>query len=510
MPRKLKRAVELSGLARSMAGLRRGGDAAAKRRQVTVVQKLAQLHGLPQKIGQILSLGELGGEEQLFSSLTETPPALSSREAFEEIERALGRPLDDCFTDIEEQGVGASLAQVHKAALLDGREVAVKIQYPGIAEALDVDLRALGWLTAPVGGLRRGFDMSGYRREVGSMFREELDYRHEAEMLARFHEVARNFPQVEIPQVVEECSNARVLTMTWLSGETFASTRAWPLETRRETASLLLRLFLKSCFSWGLLHADPHAGNYRFRREQGRPVIGLLDFGCVKTLDARTTGALAVLIEDTAAGELESKRTRAHYETLGFQPLLLAPMQHLLPGLSEILFEPFCLDRRFDLRSWRLGERVEEHLGEFRWNFRMAGPPELIFFMRAYQGLIQYLKALDAPVNWQEEYRRLAGPVISPAEQVPRVRRPGAEAAVTSRALKIRVTERKGTKAQVTLAASATENLLELLPPGLDVKLAARGIDVPEIARKAAAGGFAPGDLFHFHDGEKSYRVWLE
>ncbi|MBZ5541939.1 MAG: AarF/ABC1/UbiB kinase family protein [Acidobacteriia bacterium] len=510
MQRKLKRAAELGGLARTMASLQRGSSASARQSQTSVVQRLAQLHGLPQKIGQILSLGELGGEERLFSSLTETAPALSSREAFEEIEKALGRPLGECFAHIEAQGVGASLAQVHKAILPDGRAVAVKIQYPGIADALDLDLRALGWLTAPVGGLNRGFDLSGYRREIGSMFREELNYRHEAEMLGSFREVARRSPRVEIPEVVEEFSNERVLTMAWLDGEPFASTHAWPLAARTEAASVLLRFFLASCFSWGLLHADPHAGNYRFRLIQGRPVIGLLDFGCVKALDARATGALSALIEDTATGVFDPIRARSHFEAMGFQALLLAPMQHLLPGLSEILFEPFSREQPFDLNAWRLGERVEAHLGEFRWNFRMAGPPQLIFFMRAYQGLIQYLKALDAPVNWQEEYRRLAAPALLPE--------PGAKAAAQSAwpvrakssSLKIRVAQSGRTKAEVTFLATVAENLPELMPLGLEEKLANHGIDVAQIAQKAVAGGFAPGDLFHFEEGAKSYRVWLE
>ncbi|MBZ5526586.1 MAG: AarF/ABC1/UbiB kinase family protein [Acidobacteriia bacterium] len=510
MQRKLKRAAELAGLARNMASLRRGSGAASKKSQGVVVQRLAQLHGLPQKIGQILSLGELGGEEHLFSSLTETAPALSSRDAFREIAKELGRPIEKCFRKIDENGVGASLAQVHKAVLRDGRAVAVKIQYPGIAEALDVDLRALGLLTAPVGGLRRGFDMSGYRREIGGMFREELDYRHEAEMLRSFSEVARSCLRVEIPEVIEEFSGARLLTMTWLDGEPFSSTHGWPLEARREAASAMLHLFLATCFCQGLLHADPHSGNYRFRLEQGRPMIGLLDFGCVKKLDARTTGALASLIEDTAAGNLDAALLRAHLETLGFQSLLLLPMQHLLPGLCNILFEPFCTDRPFDLREWRLGERVEAHLGEFRWNFRMAGPPELIFFMRAYQGLIQYLTALDAPVNWQEVYRSLTIPVTSAQPPSGQPVRPSPAVLVQSRALKIRVLQDGRTKAEVIFPSTAAENLVELLPPGLEEKLASQGIDVAEIAKESVSGGFAAGNLFQYEEGAKSYRVWLE
>jgi len=229
----------------------------------------------------------------------------------------------------------------------------------------------------------------------------------------------------------------------------------------------------------------------------------------VKALDERAIGALRGLIDSTIAGTLkaDSSRARAYYEALGFNPLLLAPMEQKLAPLSEILFEPFCTDRPFDPRGWHLGERVGSLLGELRWNFRVAGPADLIFFMRAYQGLIQYSKMLDAPVNWHELYRAIQRPIAATVPQ-PAAATPPEN--VKSRNLRIRVEEHGRLKAEVTFAAAAAANLPELIPEEIEPKLAQRGIDLGKVTGELITSHFAPGEVFKLEDGSKSFRVWLE
>ena len=509
MHRNVTRAVELAALGKDLIALRQRGKLEESSRRARVVDRLMRLHGLPQKIGQILSLTELNEEVPVFTRLVETPAQLPPAQAFAEIDRALGRPWRTCFRFLSPEGIGASLAQVHRGTLHDGRDVAVKIQYPGMAEALKIDLKALGWLTAPLGGLRRGFDLAGYRGEVGEMLRQELDYLHEVEMLKRFQLLTSGLDNVSVPYVVEEFCGEHILTMTWIEGDSFGDARHWPAEARGQIASALVSLFFASVFSAHLLHADPHPGNYRFQDGQRGVVVGLLDFGCVKTLTPDISGALHALISDTILDRLRgnAERAQARFEGLGFHSLLLTPMQHLLPDLCEILFEPFLKDEAFDLKSWRLGARVEETLGELRWNFRMAGPPALIYFVRAYQGLIQYLAALDEPVNWRAAFER-AG--IRQAEEP----RPVAEARVCQTAksefLRIRVTREGRMKAELTFPVGAAENLPDLIPPDVEPKLAARNIDVVQISRSLIADGFPPGELFSLREGEDNFRIWLE
>jgi hypothetical protein len=488
---------------------RRGGPAESRARQ-QLVERMGALHGLPQKIGQILAVGELSGPRQAYTPLTEGPAALPAPEALAAMERALGRPLADCFRSVAPEGISASLGQVHRAVLPDGRAVAVKVQYPGIAEDLELDPAALGWLTAPIGGLRRGFDLAAYQREVGDMLRQELDYRQEAAAIKKFAGLTRDWPGVALPEVIAELSGDRILTMTWVEGETIAAARSWPPEERREVARTLLRLFFTGCLQWGWLHADPHPGNYRFTRAGGRAVVGLLDFGCVKQLDGAAVGGLADLIRAALDESVvpPPEEVLARYLALGFQGDLLAPAAHLLPELTRILLEPLRVLGPFPLTSWHPGERIAELLGPLRWNYRFAGPAHLIYVIRAFQGLLHYLEALDAPVSWSEVLRGIDPPrdprVTAPA-------RPVAKAAtMKSKHLRIRVLESGRARADLTFGAGLAASLPDLVPPDLEDKLAARSIDVERIARDVVGREFEPGDLFLLDEGDKQIRVWLE
>ena len=505
------RSWQLGMLAKDMARGRLRRKRAGDQDRLPLVERMGALHGLPQKIGQILSLSELSREDQTYTPLTEYRATLPAPAAFAEMEKQLGRPLDAYFRQMDDTGISASIGQVHRAVLHDGRKVAVKVQYPDIAESVRLDLRALGWLTAPMGGLKRGFDLKSYQREVGSMLEEELDYRHEALMIKQFAASTAEWDDVEVPAVIEELSGDRILTMTWVEGEPFSAVRRWPAETRRQLSRTLLRLFLAGCFRWGTLHADPHPGNYRFRQQNGRATVGLLDFGCVKRIDEDLRNELAGLLEDVIEGRIEQSADRAlaRYAGMGFRQDMLEPIAHLLAPLSRVLFEPFHAPQPFSLASWSLGKGVEQILGNFRWNFRFAGPAHLIFLVRAYQGLIQYLQALDTPIDWREaweETRQDCTPSLEPAQSA----RQESRGAMKSKSLRIRVSENKRMKVDLTFGARCAENLSDLIPPELQEKLRQRSIDIDETVRKVVASDFEPMELFQLEEGSKSVRVWLE
>ena len=507
MRRQMRRAFELAVLGREFAVSKRRTGARKRDAQLRVIDRLENLHGLPQKIGQILSLSELRSDAPVYRRLTETKAVLSLPDVKRQITNAFGAPWQDCFRSIEGPGTGASLAQVHKAVLHDGRVVAIKVQIPNIAESLELDLKALGWLTAPVGGLRRGFDLASYRREVGTMLREELDFRHEAAALRVFGVFASRFRSMVVPEVIEECSNETILTMSWVEGETFSAVRKWPAEIRKKIAATLLEFFFASIFQAKVFHADPHPGNYRFSCSDAGITIGLLDFGCTRELESSTVTALRELIEGTIHGEFggDGRNELNRFVALGFHPGLLEPMQARLPALCKILFEPLLFDVEYDLSQWRLGERVSHVLGEYRWNFRTAGPASLIYFMRAYQGLIQYLSALDVPIRWRSAFEDSVRASATVADGEDQETSPS-----LTRVMKIRVVRSGVTKAELTFPATSAENLDELLPEGVGPKLAARQIDVAAIAERAAAHGFPAGELFRLQEGSDDFAVWLE
>ena len=207
-----------------------------KKSDAFVAERLGQLRGLPQKVGQILALNEMSDGQSNYRALSEGPGALSFEDVRLVVEEELGAPLAELFGEFAEQGIGASLSQVHRAQSKDGRDVAVKVQYPGIGEAIESDLHALGWLSAPVGNLRRGFDLPAYQQHVQEILAAELDYRLEADNLRAYAESLGELGRwVWVPESVKELSSERVLTMSYKTGQSIEEiAQGW--DARRRVA----------------------------------------------------------------------------------------------------------------------------------------------------------------------------------------------------------------------------------------------------------------------------------
>jgi hypothetical protein len=508
MTQRVKRATQLTMLAGEIVRAAVSKTAKGRRR---VSAHMGALHGLPQKIGQMLSLKDFEHADKAFAALTQGRTSLPPERVFEEIERALGEPISRWFESIDREGLSASLGQVHRARLWDGRDVAVKVQYPGIADAVRQDLSMLGVLALPMGGFRRRFDVSGYRREMALRLEEELDYRKEVERMREFTRLTEALPAVRVPQPVYELCGKTVLTATWLENVSLDEAVHWPEPVRRELAGTLLKLFLFSIFRWRVLHADPHAGNYRFALEQGRPVLVLFDFGCVKEVPrafSREFRRLIALCGD-AKRPASSEDLLQVFAALGFRRELLEPMAAKLPALAQVLVEPFLAEGSFSVRDWNLSERFSKLLGDLKWNFRVAGSPDLLYVVRAWQGLLCYLKALRVSVPWRALYEEAVQGLpkfeLRPLEEKLLKGRP-----VKSNKLKIRVCENDQTKVELTFQAQAAEWLHELVPEELKSRLLDRKVDVRALAQAAVTADFPPGTLFEDQRGFKSVRVWLE
>ena len=508
----LQRTAQLGLLARDLAAVRArqpGPKRDEARRRL--VDRLGLLHGLPQKIGQLLAFSEIESSDPVFTKLTENEPSLSAAAARAEVERQLGSPVAELFATFAPRGIAASIGQVHRATLRDGRDVAVKIQHPGIAATIAYDLRALGWLTAPVGDLRRGFDRKAYRAEIGESLRRELDYRTEAASVVRFGARARSLAApITLPEVVTELSGEAILTTTWLDGQPLAAARLWPASARAALSASLVEVFCQGAFEWGLLHADPHPGNYRFLHVNGRPTVGLLDFGCVKHVPPAIQAGMRGLVDDALTGTPDAASIRARFAQMGFDPAVLVALQPKLPAVGAALMAPFTAPGPFDAAGWQLGARLGAALGDDRMAFRTAGPPEMIFILRAFQGLLHYLKILEAPVNWREA-ARLNPTAATPGEiENPKPEILDSAVPMRSQTLRIRVVDHGTTKVALTFGAGATDNLPDLVPLDLRGRLAARGINLAAIAAGSRLQGYPPGELFALVDGGKTVRVWLE
>ncbi len=177
----------------------------------------------------------------------------------------------------------ASVGQVHRAVLRDGREVAVKIQYPGVAQAIRDDLANTELLAtfmrfaAAASGVKA--DIRSLAREAAARIAEEVDYRHEAAMITTFSELYRGHPFIRIPEVVPEASSDRVVTMTYLDGMDWAAAQQADQDLKDAWAEVIARFINGNIRHANLAYADPHPGNYRFNADGS---VGFVDFGCVQ------------------------------------------------------------------------------------------------------------------------------------------------------------------------------------------------------------------------------------
>ncbi|MEM1349446.1 MAG: AarF/ABC1/UbiB kinase family protein, partial [Myxococcota bacterium] len=277
--------------------LDRGQDAGAKQ----AAETLGNMRALAAKLGQMLAYvdGVLpehtrDAYEKGLKSLLDDTTTSSIAEISAVIEADLGAQPRELFaTFSDEPFASASIGQVHRATLHDGREVAVKVQHPGVAEALEQDLsnaKLLEQVMAVMGA--RKFDSDRMLEELRQRFREELDYTLEGERQALFADIHAGDPQVLVPEVVQERTSRRVLTTEFARGMSFDDASAHPDEAlRAEWCAAMWRFVYKSMFQ-GVFNADPHPGNYKFM-DDGRVIF--LDFGCVQTIDAeRVARAKAV------------------------------------------------------------------------------------------------------------------------------------------------------------------------------------------------------------------------
>jgi len=504
-----RRSLALGALGVQAARARVAGAGADAARQL-VAARLGDLRGLPQKIGQILSLAEIESGDTLYTPLTEGGRAVSGATATAWIEAALGRPIGDAFARFDEGGVAASLGQVHRAVLHDGRVVAVKVQFPEVAETVDTDLAALGVIASPLLAGRTGFDLAAYREELRRALVTELDYRAEAAALRRFARYRREVPGLETPDPIDRLCAPRVLTMTWIDGEGIAAARRWPRAAREAAATVLVQTFLRGCFAWGEVHADPHAGNLRFARRRHGATVGLIDFGCTRSIEPREQRALWRL---AAHGDtLAAPALAEAWADLGFPPAVTDGLRHRLAAITGILFEPFHRRGPFDARAWQPAERLAAALGDDRWTFRTAGPASLLYVIRAFQGLLVYARALDAPVDWREALHALPEPAsaAAPAATTPVGTATTPAPPLQAAALRVLVTRAGDTVASIRMPAAAVAHLAELMPADLQPRLARTGVSLAQLARDTIARGGPPGDVVTLDDGGDRVRVWLE
>jgi predicted unusual protein kinase regulating ubiquinone biosynthesis (AarF/ABC1/UbiB family) len=287
-----------------------------------VVEVLGQMKGAAMKVGQMASLmdfnrlpdDEVGALQARLAELQGSSPQVPFKDMRKVIEQELGDRVENLFAEFDpDAAAAASIGQVYRARLHDGREVAVKVQYPGIASAVRADLQNVGLLIRAARRFVPALDPLSTAREVRERVSEELDYEYEAQAQRMFVRRWRGHPFIFIPEVISDLSRERVLVTEWVDGVGFEQLRAYPKATRDRVGEIVFRFFFGSLYRFGHFSGDPHPGNFLLRRD-GR--MAFLDFGMTKSVprDAIET-ELAVL---RAALELDAAGVHAGLAALGF------------------------------------------------------------------------------------------------------------------------------------------------------------------------------------------------
>lgn len=290
---------------------------------IKMVETLGQMKGAAMKIGQFASFidTEFIPEEyrevyqEQLAKLRSDAPSMP----WHQVEKVLaeeydGAPLDTMFAGIEEQAIAAaSIGQVHRATLLDGRQVALKIQYPGVAEALESDLRNAGMLVHLARALAPGLDAKEVVKELRERVLEELDYEYEAQNQRAFSRAYRDHPFIFVPDVITRLSRRRVLVTEFVEGIGFDEIKQLDQDQRSRFGEIIFRGSFGSIYHLQHFNADPHPGNYLLMAD-GR--VAFLDFGMTKKLDREQIQLEQRAVDAVVRDDPEGLRDALH--ELGF------------------------------------------------------------------------------------------------------------------------------------------------------------------------------------------------
>ncbi len=374
-------------------------------------QVLGQLKGGAMKLGQALSVFEAALPEEVaapyraaLTKLQEAAPPLPATTVHKVLATEFGADWRDLFLAFDDApAAAASIGQVHRATWSDGREVAVKIQYPGAGPALLSDLRQLGRLARVFGAMTPGLDIKPLLAELQVRVAEELDYRLEAQSQQTFADAYDDDPEIRVPHVIT--GGERVLVTEWMDGTPLSVIIREGTPEQRDRASVLLARFLFSGpVLAGLLHADPHPGNFRLLPD-GR--LGVIDFGAVNRLPDGAPEPIGVIARLALEGKADEVLALLRAE--GFvKPTIEVDAEAVLRYLTPLLAPVASPTFRFS-REWLRAEALR--LGDPRSPAAQLGrqmnlPPSYLLIHRVTLGTIGVLCQLGGTAAYRSEMER--------------------------------------------------------------------------------------------------------
>ena len=402
----------VGGIAARVAGQRYLGLNLGKQQMPADLKSaLGNLKGPVMKVAQILAtIPDALPDEYVeeLRQLQSNAPSMGRLFVKRRMSAELGKDWQNSFNSFNQEAVAAaSLGQVHKAEALDGKTVACKLQYPDMNSAVEADLKQLRLAMSIYQRYDNAINASEIYKELSARIREELDYIREGRNMALYRLMLAKEETVHVPDLIETASTDRLLTMTWLDGVPvldFIKNNP-ELEMRNLVAKNMFRAWYVPFYLYGIIHGDPHLGNYSIRPNGD---INLLDFGCIRIFPP--TFVKGVI--DLYIGLRDSDEELAvnAYRTWGFENLDRDTID-VLNHWARFVYSPLMEDKVRRIQETNSGvygkEVVEKVHKELRRLNGVKPPREFVLMDRAAIGLGSVFLHLNAEVNWYTIFQEL-------------------------------------------------------------------------------------------------------
>jgi len=371
-----------------------------------LTEELAHMRGAAMKVGQLLSMdtGEILPPELsgIMARLRDDAHFMPPRQLKQVLTAEWGPDWLRGFERFDVRPVAAaSIGQVHRARLRDGRDLAIKVQYPGVARSIDSDVANVGALVRLSGLLPKGFELRPYLDEARRQLHEETDYAREGTCLQDFRARLADDPRFVVPEFHPDWSTPQVLAMTFIEGHPVESTAEAPPETRNRIAGDLIGLMFRELFEWGIMQSDPNFANYRIEKDSGKVV--LLDFGATRPLDAGLIGAYRRLLSAGLRGDAPGIRQAA--TEIGFlDPGGEPDHQARIGRMIDMVFEALNAPGEFDFTDSAMSQRMQAEgmaLAEAGYVPPLL-PMDVLYLQRKFGGILLLGSRLGARLPLRE------------------------------------------------------------------------------------------------------------
>jgi predicted unusual protein kinase regulating ubiquinone biosynthesis (AarF/ABC1/UbiB family) len=375
-----------------------------------IVQVLGQMKGAAMKLGQVMSFLDVGfvAEEHRdefqaeLAKLRDAAPTVSFKQMRRVIEEDLEEDIEDVFSDFQEEPIAAaSIGQVYRATLADdGREVAVKVQYPGVAAAVRADMQNLEMIMRLMKRMTPGMDVKAVAEEIRERIFDELDYELEAQNQRSLARIFRGHPFIRVPDVVTSLSREHVLVSEYVQGTGFEELKGHPQAERDRVGEIIFRFFLGCLYRHRQFSGDPHPGNFLVLEDGS---VAFLDFGLFKRLDAEPVELELAAQRAVAEGDAEALHRLLAESGFLPEPERVDP-DNLLAFVRDAIWwyttadEPVQLTP--EIATQVMIESSDPRSSHFREMRHQDLRPEHLFGRRMEMLTLAVLSQLHARANW--------------------------------------------------------------------------------------------------------------